>query len=186
MRAQQWHAAISDPAMWLTRARSSAGTSRLHSWGLTGQFGHIVKAQGAAVTHRAASRAVHSAGPLTLRAGAHVRTHPDKAKARQPGEDALFYHCVNDGCIMAGVADGTSAAGTYTCTCFFHGWIIANSGSIDGGGYARRLMQRAESTVQNDGVQTPAALLDAAWRAAAEPPIEGRATSCVVRCDPWQ
>jgi hypothetical protein len=45
-----------------------------------------------------------------VRAGSHVRPHPQKLKAGQLGEDALFLY-QGTGIVTAGVADGTSAAG---------------------------------------------------------------------------
>eukprot|EP01047_Picozoa_sp_COSAG01_P042679 COSAG01_NODE_3739_length_5746_cov_4.418984_11_plen_184_part_00 len=147
---------------------------------------------------------------LSVRAGSHVRPHPQKLKAGQLGEDALFLY-QGTGIVTAGVADGTSAAGVSLHTLWLlylsgetfaglYGWLTGLSGAgarcrpvcavailAEGGAYARRLMAEAEAVAKrappdHEIALQPAAVLLGAWEAArqASPAIEGRATSCVA------
>ena len=102
-----------------------------------------------------------------------MRAHPDKRKVGLPGEDAFF--CCSDGSLaVAGVADGTSAAGTPR-RFFAHSspasWTprLTPARPADGGVYARRLMEQASAAALGaleTGSAEPELLLHEAWQGA--------------------
>ena len=68
-----------------------------------------------------------------------MQAHPDKRKVGLPGEDAFF--CCSDGSLaVAGVADGTSAAGTPSLLC------TQLAGQLDSRGSLLRAPQTAACT----------------------------------------
>ena len=102
-----------------------------------------------------------------------MQAHPDKRKVGLPGEDAFF--CCSDGSLaVAGVADGTSAAGTPSLLCTQHRRPagqprLTPARPADGGVYARRLMEQASAAALGaleTGSAEPEPLLHEAWQSA--------------------